>query len=53
MATIPVFLVITFYTLAVFAGLKDDLISANITAVFPGDSNYASASTSCKSLLFT
>ena len=53
MPTIPVFLVITFYVLAVFATLKGDLTSANITALFPGDSNYTSASTPCKSLWFT
>jgi FAD/FMN-containing dehydrogenase len=52
MLTIPVSLVIMFYALAVFAGLKSDLTSAKITAVFPGDSNYTSASTPCKSLLF-
>ena len=48
MIAIQFFLVIAFCALA-FADLKGNLTSAGVTAVFPGDSGYASASTACES----
>lgn len=38
-------------TLAFAANLKGNLTAAGITAVFPGDPSYVTASTACTSLL--
>jgi hypothetical protein len=52
MIGLRVLLVTAFCALALADGLKGNLTSAGITAVFPGDSGYTSASTACMRFVF-
>ena len=49
MTAIPLFLAMAFCALAFAGDLKGNFTSAGITAVLPGDSDYASASMACES----
>jgi hypothetical protein len=47
MIGLQLLLVASFCTLALAGSLKGDLKAAGISAVFPGDSGYATASAAC------